>query len=97
MMDVIASRVYKLLDQPDTEISLSVERPLPEGSDFRCRYEIVWPERTQHGYGVGVDAVQALLLALQNAGADINHSTYAKAKKLIWLEPDRDFGLPLSN
>ncbi|MGB8278427.1 MAG: hypothetical protein WCF20_10930 [Methylovirgula sp.] len=93
-MDIVAQRAFKLLDQPDTEILLSIEKPLPDGADFRCQYKINWPERTQHGYGMGVDAVQALLSALQNASVDINFSTYARDKKLVWLEPEKGFGLP---
>lgn len=44
-----------------------------------------------------MDEVQALQLALQKAGADINNSTYANDKKLVWLEPGEGFRLPLPN
>ena len=93
-MDVIARRSFQLLDQQITEILLSIERPVADGPDFKCRYEINWPGNTRRGHAMGVDEVQALQLALRNAGADISHSTYAKDKKLVWLEPGKGFGLP---
>jgi uncharacterized protein DUF6968 len=97
-MDVIARRSFQLLDQQNTEILLSIERPFADGPDFKCRYEIDWPGDTQRGYAMGVDEVQALQLALRKAGADINYSTYAIDKKLVWLEPGKTAdSLPATN
>jgi hypothetical protein len=83
------------LTTPTAEVTISIERPFPDGQDFKCQYTIEWPEFTQHGYSMGIDAVQALILALQHLAADINFSDYAKNKQLVWLEPEGGFGLPL--
>jgi hypothetical protein len=95
LMGEIVTRTFRLSDQPDVEIRLSVEIPISEGLDFRCQYKIDWPEGAQHGHGMGVDALQALLLALKCAAVDISCSKYAKEEKLVWLEMGMGFGLPL--
>ena len=57
--------MLKTLTTPTAEVTISIERPFPDGQDFKCRYTIEWPEHTQHGNSMGIDAIQALILALQ--------------------------------
>jgi hypothetical protein len=94
-MDIIAQRLLKTLTTATAEVTISIERPFPNGQDFKCRYTIEWPEHTQHGNSMGIDAIQALILALQRLAVEINFSDYAKNKHLVWLEPEGGFGLPL--
>ncbi|MGH6840622.1 MAG: DUF6968 family protein [Methylocella sp.] len=94
-MDIIAQRVLKILKSPTAEVTVSIGRPFLDGQDFKCEYTIEWPEHKQHAYSMGIDAIQALMLALQRLAADVSFSDYAKSKQLVWLEPEGGFGLPL--
>ena len=47
-------------------------------------------------YAYGIDAIQALILALDILGAYINTSQAAKEGRLVWLKPGGGFGLPVS-
>ncbi len=69
-------------------------RPEPDGNDYGCDYSIVWPDRERRRRIFGIDAVQALLLAMQSAHVDLLLSPESKAGELRWLE-QRDLGLPL--
>ncbi len=68
--------------------------PVADQADFRCDYEITGLDATRKSHGFGVDAVQALVLAMQKAHIDLLASRQAKAGELTWLgQPD--LGLPL--
>ena len=69
-------------------------RPEPDRGDYRCDYKIIWPDWERSFHAFGIDAVQALLLAMQMAHVDLLLSPESKAGKLRWLE-QRDLGLPL--
>lgn len=94
-MNIIAQRVLKIVTTKTTEVTIPIERPFPDAQDFKCRYKIEWPEGTQQGYSMGIDAIQALILPLHHLAVEINFSGYAKNKQLVWLEPEGGFGLPL--
>jgi len=70
--------------------------PLADGEDFRCDYEIFLPNGyVRRFHGMGVDAVQVLLLAMQNAHAEL--LTYREHNKaaVSWLGNRRQ-GLPVA-
>lgn len=70
-------------------------RPEPDQGDFMCRYEIDWPGKPWRGAGYGVDAIQAQLLATQNAHIQmIVHRDKTRAKLL--LDGNEDLSLPLA-
>jgi Domain of unknown function (DUF6968) len=75
-------------------VYIRFDRPAPDGDDFRCNYEVVWPDRRRAFYAVGVDELQALFLAIQMAHADLVSSPEGKRGELSWLG-SRDLGLPL--
>ena len=50
----------------DAEIVLRIAPPVSDGANFRCDYEVIWPDRTDRSSGFGVDGVQALLNALHS-------------------------------
>jgi hypothetical protein len=62
---------------------------------YRCEYIIDWPDRRRSFYGFGVDAVQALVVAMCNSHAELLSSPEGKAGTLQWLG-NRDLGLPLA-
>lgn len=92
MDNVILTRQFNL--NSGGEVTLSFFRPMPDEDSYRCAYKISWPNREKSFYGVGVDEIQALLLAMQNAHANLLVSPEWKAGQLSWLG-DRSIGLGL--
>jgi hypothetical protein len=66
--DLFASRVVEVDGQT---VTCRFFRPEPDGRDFVCRQEVDWPEGMRSRRVYGVDEVQALLLAMQSAHADL--------------------------
>jgi hypothetical protein len=89
---IMASRTYYLGEEA-FPVEVAIFTPTPDGDDFKCEYRIAWPDNTQVGHAIGIDGIQAIILALRKLGADIY---FAKRGKLVWLEVDRGFGLPLT-
>ncbi len=99
MSSEIAVRSYALMENGRrTEVTVRLFRPEPDPdeSTYRCRFLVEWPSKTQDLYACGVDAIQALLLALQMLGATIYTSQAVKEGRLVWHEPGGGFGLPVS-
>lgn len=95
---MIASRVLKLRKgNNDIEIPIRIFVPKKEAVDWSCRVEIGWPDETLAMDVMGIDAVQALDLALKMAGAQIYGSDHHLSGKLAWLEPGQGYGLPVPN
>jgi hypothetical protein len=82
----------------DTDVDVQVRLYQPEQDEqaWICKYEIGWPTGAKHSFARGVDAIQAILLALYKIGIEIYTSDYHRAGKLIWLVPGRGFGFPVS-
>ena len=70
-------------------------KPVQDEEDYRCDYQIVWPDRERTFHGFGIDEVQAVLSAMQNAHAELLATAESKAGRLTWLG-ERDLGLPLA-
>ncbi|TPK00928.1 hypothetical protein FJ872_30255 [Mesorhizobium sp. B2-5-9] len=78
------------------EVPCCFFRPEPEqGGDFQCRYEIGWTEGMRSRKAYGIDEVQALLLAMQMAHAELL-SARENGRQVSWLD-QRGLGLPLAN
>jgi uncharacterized protein DUF6968 len=92
MASVFIERQFEL---GEARVVLRLFVPEPSDKDYGCEYSIVWPDREQRRRIFGIDAVQALLLAMQMAHVDLLLSPESKAGQLTWLE-ERDFGLPFS-
>jgi hypothetical protein len=98
MSSEIAVRQYSLVEsgeRSDVTVRLFQPEPDPDESNYRCRFRIEWPSDTKEIYAYGVDAIQALILALKMLGATINTSQAVKEGRLVWLEPGGGFGLPV--
>ena len=94
---VIASRVLKLRQGPDEiPVPIRVFAPEQRDIDWACRFEIDWPDETFTFYAMGVDAVQALELALKMIGASLYGSDHHASGSLMWLESGRGYGFPVS-
>src|SRR5579875_3274989 len=72
-------RRFELLDE---EVVLHFNRPfLAPTRDYRCDWRVRWPDRDESSYAHGIDAIQALLLAMRSA-----HSRL-KIERRISLRP----------
>ncbi len=79
----------------DMEVRIQVHAPVQGEKDWSCAYEIAWPDGPRRGYGYGVDATQAMLLALQAIGTDIYTSDYQRSGRLRWEREGRGYGFPV--
>jgi hypothetical protein len=92
----IATRIFTFDDGSASFLEVLLYSPIQDGGDYRCKYAIREDGQvTKEGYAVGVDGLQALVLAVQKMGADIAFSEYGKARKLYWNNQNSDLGLPL--
>ncbi|WP_213982107.1 hypothetical protein [Sphingomonas sp. dw_22] len=103
--EVIASRAF---DREDGKVTLSFHRPSPypdpmhdrdpDDPPWRCFYTIEFPDReTKCRASVGIDSIQALLLAFASAMGDLRYvgdGTPALRPPLQWLGED-DLGLSI--
>jgi hypothetical protein len=87
-----------IISRPSGDIEVPVRLFQPEDNNemWICRYEIDWPDQTRSRFAAGVDAFQALILALQMIGAEIYTSKYHKSGSLQWFEPGRGYGFPVT-
>jgi hypothetical protein len=95
---VIATRLLKLRRAgKDIDIPIRIFAPTREAADWACQFEIGWPDQTLTMAAMGVDAVQALELALKMIGAQIYASDHHASGKLMWLEPGKGYGFPVTS
>jgi hypothetical protein len=99
--DVIATRKLSLRDGTAVVVSIGCPRPFPREEDFPdddsffCPYRITGLSKLRESHVGGVDAVQALRLALQKIGVDLKFSEEGKRGDLFWLDDsDDNFGFP---
>lgn len=92
---VIAVRELDLLGGGKATVTIGKPEKFPDADDYYCPYQISGIKRSNVRYAGGVDAVQALELALKMIGADLYTSDEAKAGALSWKGSDKgDLGFP---
>lgn len=95
---LIATRVLKLCRPTgDIEIPVRIFAPEEGAQSWFCRFEVDWPDGPRGMAAGGVDAVQALELALKMIGAQIYTSDHHTSGNLVWLEPGKGYGFPVPN
>lgn len=92
-VDAFVQRIF-LVDGRETACRFF--KPEAEGNDFQCRYEIDWAEGIRSRQAYGVDDVQAFLLAMQMAHADLLSARENDGRQVAWLD-QRSLGLPIAN
>jgi len=93
---IIATRHLIFRDEGrTTDVPIRIHAPEKAEADWICRFEIGWPEEKIERWGTGVDAVQALLFALQMIGAEVYTSPQHQSGRLEWLERGRGYGFPV--
>ncbi len=89
----IAVRRFTVAGEPGREVVLTLGKPRPSLGDWACSVLIEGLPRARRRRVHGVDALQALQLAMQHARAELD----ASGLDLLWLDPHTpgDVGLPL--
>ena len=94
---VVAKRRYDLqtpAGQRQRHVTIELGRPIKEHIDYRCFYRIEGLGGQLVRYAAGIDAVQALLLAMVGAASYVYTSDEFKAGLISW-NGDSNLGLPL--
>jgi hypothetical protein len=96
---VIATRVLTLPKGKEVTVAIGKPRKFRNGIDYYCPFQILGMGDDQVRYCGGVDAVQALQLALENIGTRLYSSKDAKTGTLSWDagRTKGDFGFPVPN
>lgn len=83
------------LDKLDEAVNIAVYAPTRGKQDWSCQYSIGWPGGLRQGFGYGIDAMQAFLLALEAIGTDLYTSEHHRNGKLRWVAPGDGYGFPV--
>lgn len=95
---IFATRFLKITGgKKDAKVTINIYAPERAPVDWVCRYEIGWPEGMVERQAAGIDAVQAVIHALQMIGVEVYTSTQHKAGRLEWLAPGHGYGFPVAN
>jgi hypothetical protein len=93
---LIATRTLTLEDDRSSgAVVVRLFAPEKGTLDWSCQYEIQWPRETRKGSATGIDAIQALDLAMRKIGADLYTSNPHKTGSLRWNERGRGYGFPV--
>jgi hypothetical protein len=93
---LIAERTLKLHRQGGAiDVPIRIFKPEMAEGAWVCRYEIDWPDRRHTMAASGVDAVQAMIVAIELIGATIYSSTYHDADRLVFERPGGGYGFPV--
>ena len=92
MQQAFIERTFKIDGQ---SVECRFYRPERDGQDFLCRYTIGLPGKPRESHGYGIDAIQALLLAMQKAHVEMLVLRDKKGHRVEWLN-DENLGLPLN-
>jgi len=76
------------------KVLLGVPRRIPDSADFYCPYQIVGLASEAVCYAEGVDAAQALYLAMEAVGTVLSSTPEARSGRLTWYG-DRMLGFPV--
>lgn len=81
-------RIFTLNGETDVVATIFQPKhdPKSELDDYMCEYEVVGLSRKIQSAGYGVDAVQAVLHAMNGLGTHLYCSNEYKSGKLTWLD-----------
>ena len=85
--------IWRTFDFSDgSQADLTLYPPRADGADWRCDYALGLPSRPVRSYAMGIDPLQALLLALDIAQVHLLQHSRDRGVEVTWLgmEP----GLP---
>jgi len=86
-----------LKSQPtDLRIEVRLYQPVQRDKGWGCRYEIDWPEGSRVFTAYGLDALQALVIALQMIGSELYTSSYHADGLLRAYDREDGYGFPVA-
>lgn len=90
----IAERTL-VMGADEVVVTIGKPRPFDDGEDYFCPYSIAHAGQTKVSHAGGMDAVQALQLAMKKIGTDLVHLAKTQGVPIAWL-PDTpgDTGFP---
>lgn len=95
---IIAERLLKIkLSSELIDVPVVMFAPKEVEGTWVCKFKIGWPDGEIEMDAGGVDAVQALELALKMIGAFIYSSDHHASGNLKWLEDGKGYGFPITN
>lgn len=95
-MSTVISRTLKLQRaERQLDVTINIFWPVERKAAWDCSWEIRWPDRQRGHQAAGVDAVQALIHALQMVGAELCSSAEHRAGHLVWREDWSGYGFPV--
>jgi hypothetical protein len=97
MTDFITRSLKLKTGGSDQPITIRISWPAYDKTAWESHWEIDWPDRSGAGSARGIDAVQALMHALQMVGAEIYGSAEHLSGNLVWDEAYDGYGLPVPN
>ena len=77
-------------------LEVRMHLPTGQGSAWSCRYEIDWPDDRYESEAWGVDALQAVHMAMQKIAHDLYASPYHKQGLLSWPGQGLGYGFPMA-
>ena len=94
---IIATRVLQIIAAGSDSFSVEIRvfKPVVDDRSWACHYEIDWPNATRESAAHGVDAVQAINLAMAKIGTELYASSYHQAGTLVFEEPGNGYGFPV--
>jgi len=97
LKDVGVQVATRELQASGRKITVVIGKPemFPDGVNFYCPYQIVGIGNERVRYAGGVDAVQALQLAMQMIGAELYTSREAQSRQLSWIDDTGNLGFPV--
>lgn len=96
---IITQRLLTLRDGgTDIPVAVDIHAPVRlSDTEWRCNYAIGWPDDKAERWSSGVDAVQALQLAMMMIGAELYASDHHRDGRLFWDRPGNGYGFPVGN
>jgi hypothetical protein len=94
---LIATRTLKIHRQAENlDVPIRIFAPQHDNSlGWGCRFEIEWPDGATTMTARGIDAVQALEIAMKLIGVQLYTSRYHEAGELAFGKPGAGFGFPV--
>lgn len=78
-------------------VTIGKPRPFEDGNDYYCPFSIEHAGKRSISYAGGMDAVQALQLAMKKIGMDLEHIGRQRGLQISWVaDTPGDTGFPSS-
>lgn len=94
---IIGTRTLQVrLDGRVANVEIRIRLPIGHGRAWSCRYEIDWPADRYESEAWGVDALQAVHLAMQKIASELYASPYHEKGSLSWPGQGVGYGFPMA-